>query len=143
MWPLLLMAGSAVMQGYAQSKADKSAADAAKLNAIASRISTMFKVQDLRDAGERLESSQRAAYGKSGVDLTTGSAAEVQAESAKQIEKEIYRVKYTGGLQQSGQMTQADAFTKASNYAMIGGLLKGGATYISGAGKMSDIQVKQ
>jgi hypothetical protein len=103
----------------------------------------MFKVQDLEDAGKRFESTQRAAYAKSGVDITSGSAAEVTAESARQIEKEITRVKYTGGFQVQSAQTMEDAFTRASNYALIGGFLKGGALAYGGWGKLEDIKVKQ
>jgi hypothetical protein len=135
-------AGSRVLGGFSEKKANESAENVARMNAFAARVSTALKVQDIEEAGERLRASQKVAAAASGVDISSGSVGEVMAASARQIEREIHRVKYTGALQEKGAMTQADAYSKAAGYALGGGILGGFATGISMSGRLNDIKVK-
>ena len=136
-----LQAGSSILGGIASKKANQAAARAAQLNALAAKISTAFKVQDIRDAGARLESSQRAAYGRSGVEMSSGSPAEVIMGSARNIEKEIFRATYTGSLQEQGAMSSADAYKKAGDYALLGGFAKAGASVLGGMDAIDRLKV--
>jgi len=126
MFPLIIMAASAIAGGYSNMQAADAAKKAARLNAFASRISTEFKIQDLRAAGRRLASSQRVAAAKSGVAIGSGSAAEVINDSAANVEKEIFRAKYAGELRAQGAQMDIDAYDRAGDNAMLAGFLRAG-----------------
>lgn len=133
---LALAAAGSLLSSFTQSQADKESSKVAQLNAISARISTAFKVQDMQDAGKRLQGTQMTRAAASGVDVGSGSAVEVMNESARQIEKEIYRTKYTGGLEEEGATTTAEAYQAKSNYDLMAGFLGGTATYLGGMAKL-------
>jgi hypothetical protein len=118
-----VIAAIAAASAYKQSE---TAANAADYNAqIAQQNQTLAAAQDSRQA-EILSGQQRAAYGASGVQGSTGSPLDVLADTATQSALDRAKIKYNYGSQINLDNAQASNYRSS---ALIGAAAAGGTAY--------------
>lgn len=87
----------------------------------------MFRVQSYKQFG-----AEKAAYGASGVDSNSGSAADVLRSSAFEMERDAQKVKYGAQLKAQGYQTQAQLYGMESSSDSTGGYLSAAGTLLKG-----------
>jgi hypothetical protein len=130
-------AGGKLIGGFAEKKAQYAAAKVDDENARLSLLSgEQDALQTQRD--ERMASGDMiAALGGSGIELGSGSAADVLAESAYQGEYEVLNIRTRATRQANNAYQQAADKRRAGRNAMIGGMFGAVSTALSAA---SDIR---
>ncbi len=140
-----MQAVGSLASGYSQSKALKAQGDYQKSIYDMNAKFAQFEADDAIDRGKTaateykkkgkaLIGSQRAALAAQGIEVDSGSAAEVQADTRIQIEKETINIKNnawreawgykTQALQSSysGEIAKAMSITNANNTLLTGGM---------------------
>lgn len=92
------------------------------------------QVQDIRSASETLKSSQRAAFATQGVDVGTGSAAIIQAETDYIAELEVNTAKNNAAMEAWGYEVGADTTRTQGELAANTGRGQALGTLLSGVG---------
>lgn len=139
---LALSAFGGILSSQAEQAAYQSKIETAQTNAALARqqayqtgLSGQMQANDVRRQGAETIGAQRAAYGASGIDTNTGTAANVQAVTAGTAEQNAQKVSYNTMLQQWGLTqeanqydAQAAALKKQQSSAGIASLLTTGAS---------------
>jgi hypothetical protein len=144
--PAGLMVGGAIISAYGQLYSGQAAKQAGEYNAAMSERNAMlarqkaaedervFRTQTRRKMGE-----MRAAIGASGV-TTEGSPFEVLEDSAAQAEMDALRIRYSGEMQATNFMADAQlqryqgSASQTGSYFGAAGSLLGGLGHASGYG---------
>lgn len=138
----ILTAAAQIYQGQQQRRATNINADRAaeieEQQAKAIEEKTRQEEALHRASGERLLSTQRALYGKSGVEFT-GTPLLVMADTARQIELDARAIKYGGSIQ-AAQARNAATLSRtqgssAAKNAQTASYFSAGTTLLQGAGQ--------
>ncbi len=137
----LLMAGMAVstlvsMYGQAQQEQQQSAnaqfnASVYEANARISRASAAFESARTREAGDKLLSEQGSYFAKAGVKFE-GSVIETMANTAKQIELDLFAISFRARAEAMGYRGQASAALTSSLQAKKIAYINAALTAIQG-----------
>ncbi len=127
-------AGGAIYSGIKQEEAAEYSAKVAEQNAEASLKKAAYDEEAQREKVKRLLSTQRAAYGKSGVDLT-GSPLLVLEDTAAQGELDALAIRYGGEIEAGQQKSKAELYRLQGQTAKTEGFIKAGTTILSATGK--------
>jgi len=104
--------------------AELQATDAERRGLLASR--------QVRSQGRQVQGAQRAALAAQGVDVTTGSAVDVQADTAYQAEMDAQTIQSNAWREAYGLRTQASEGRFAGAMAAFEGESKAGASMLTG-----------
>ena len=81
--------------------------------------------------------AQKAAYAAQGIDVTTGSAAEVQDQTQQIAQRDIQTIRLNALREAWGYKSQAKGMRMAGKYAYQGGVNNAIGTGLSGAGQVA------
>ncbi|KKL86019.1 hypothetical protein LCGC14_1948910 [marine sediment metagenome] len=136
-----LIIGGTLLSAQAQKEAGEEAEAAAKANALqAAENARIVRAEGRKRAaravrgGERLKSTQRAAFGKSGV-LLTGSAQEILAETDRVTAEDVEAILTASETGQAEFLFEASQRTRQAKAAARAAKIAPLATLVSGAGK--------
>lgn len=118
---LLDVAGT-MLEGYAAKEAHEYNAQVARINADLVRRQAVIDVTRIRRTGAKVIGAATAAYGASGV-AAEGSALDVLAESAMQVEFDVQMTKWNASVQAISLENQARLQESAATNAMTGAVL--------------------
>jgi hypothetical protein len=120
-------AGSYI-QGFSDMAAGKQGAKIATMERNSALNASNYEADKMRREGQAVLGQTRAVQASSGVDITTGSAADVGAESAKNIEMDALTELYRGRLKAWNKDIEIDAHKRQAKggQAQIYGTLLGG-----------------
>lgn len=128
-----IAAGGQLFSGYQGMQAGNYSAQVAKNNARAAEQKSGFEANLIRERGEDIESSARAALGKSGVDPgASTSAAAVIGQSAQNTEMDALAAIYSGKLDANAQRAAGKLYKQQGRAAMVGGIIGAGSTLLTG-----------
>jgi hypothetical protein len=126
---------------YGQRQAGKAREQAAKYNAkvaenqaIQEGMNARERARRLRMKHRRIKASQRVRTAKSGI-LATGSALEVMAETATNMEMELSDLRWQSDIKQADYQAQAGMSLWEGRQARRAGNIAAGASLLSGAAK--------
>ncbi len=122
-------------QGQATEAAQEYNAKVSEANAEAIKAKAAYEEDISRDKLKRLMGTQRALYGKAGVDISSGSPLLVLADTAAQGEKEALAIRYGGDVEATQQKNQARLQRLYGKSAYSSGLIGAGSTFFSGMGQ--------
>lgn len=128
---------------YASANAAASVANANARMATAKGEAVMRKStweeRRIRTASRKVQGSQRSALAASGVDPNTGSALDVQADTAYQAAEDVAMTHYNAELQKWGfdieaanYKAQAQSHKQQGTSALIGGVIGAGSSILTG-----------
>lgn len=120
--------------GYQQSKAASYNAKVQEQAAVAAEQKAEYDETAHRQRVQSILSSQRALYGKSGVELT-GSPLLVLEDTAKQGEMDALAIRYGGDVEAAQQRSGAALSKMQSSSALTSGVLGAGSSLLSGYSK--------
>ncbi len=127
-------AGASIYSGVAQNKLAQAQARADEVQGQAELQASVERAARIRMNGQRFLSEQRVAQNTSGVEGSSGSALEVGAADAGQIELDALTEMY-GGTNRRAALRQQAGYTRAAGkVAQTVGFVRG-ASDILGAGK--------
>jgi hypothetical protein len=126
-------AGLAVAQGYAQKSSYDQQAENMRLLGRQQLDAASVEADQVRAAGRRELGHVRAIQGASGVDLSSGSAADVGANIAQQEELKALHTMYQGRLGNWQQQYAADVAKTQGKAAVIGGYTQAAGTVLGAA----------
>ena len=86
---------------------------------------------------KKLVGAQKAAYAAQGIDLGTGSAADVQDTTQVQAARDVQTIRLNAMREAWGYKTQAKGFRLAGKYAYQGGVNSAIGQGLSGAGQVA------
>src|SRR3990167_1939061 len=136
---LLIAAGLSAASAVSQGKADRAQADfQARINeqqAQREREVSDEEERDFRKVQSANLAERRAALGKSGVDLSSGSPLLASSDFAAETELQAQRIRRGGETKATRLGQQADFLRQAGKSAQQRGFLRGGASLLSGYGK--------
>lgn len=140
--PAFFLAGAQLAMGSLQAASGMSAAksQARELRRQGDQelMAASIDASNLRYAGGRQGSEILAQQAASGVDVSGGSAADVGAEHARNVELDALRVQYGGVLKRHSAYTQALLINKAARAeatgTILGSLISAGKTASGGFG---------
>lgn len=139
----VLAAGGAVMQGVAAKKAADANAKAGRRNAKLAEDAASDALQRgeedagrIQMQGDALESQQRVGFAGQGVDVTLGSAARTQEDTASLTAMDVETVRNNAQREAWGLERQADNMRAEAAAASKGGNLALAAGIIGGAGSL-------
>lgn len=127
-------AGGAVYSGVQQKKAAEYNADVAEQSALAAQDKADYDEDMHRQNVRRIISSQRALYGKSGVDMT-GSPLLTLENTAGQGELDALAIKHGGAVEASQQRSSATLSRMQGKSAATGSYIQAGSTLLTAASK--------
>jgi hypothetical protein len=113
--------GQVQQQAY-QAKAASYAADAAQNQAAAEEARQ-------RDRARRVLGSQLAAYGGAGIDPNSGTALDVAADSAAQVELDALTIRHGGRVHADAYNAEAAGYRAAMPATILGGALNAASGY--------------
>jgi hypothetical protein len=135
------LAGTGV-QAYGQYQAGQDQASAQDYNAEVDRNEALAAkdkaTQDeilSRERSRRIIGMQRAAYGKAGVDISTGTPLDVMAQAAADAELDALNIRYAGEMLSNKYLNQASQLDWLAPKTATAGILNAGGTILSGAGR--------
>jgi len=116
------------VQGFSDMAAGKQGAKIATMERNSILSASNYEAGKIRREGQAFLGQTRAVQASSGVDITTGSAADVGAESAKNIEMDALTELYRGRLKAWNKDLEIDQYKRQakSGKAQIVGTLLGG-----------------
>lgn len=129
----VIAAAGAIQQGQAQKQQSKANARLLDLQAKRTRELARIKEQRQRRDSSRLMGMQRAGFAAGGVNASTGTAALVQQQTARDAEFEALLIRAQGETEASLLEMEAAATRKKGNNQFIGGLFSGGGSLLTGA----------
>lgn len=125
--------GGTIAGGHAASAASKQSAANLRQQGIMEARSAADQAGDIRYEGERFLGATRAAQAASGVALDSGSAADVGAESAANIEMDALRALYGGRVRKWQLDYEADVERYNGKVAKTQAYIEAGATLLGNA----------
>jgi hypothetical protein len=131
-----LAAGGQVAAGMSANAAAKANADSLRQQGNLEMASASQKAEDIRYSGKRMLGETRAIQAKAGVDISGGSAADVGAESALNIEQDALRALYGGRVRKWQTDAQAKIVRAEGKNAMVMGYINAGTTLAKTAAKV-------
>lgn len=133
-------AGGQIAAGHAAAAAGKANANALQAQGNAEMQAASQKASDIRYSGNRMLGETRAIQAKSGVDLSGGSAADVAAESALNIEQDALRALYGGRVRKWQADAQATIARTEGKNAKTMGYINAGTTLLKGGANIAERQ---
>lgn len=128
---------SSIAQGKAAKEAGEATASAERANAVAAQQQAALEAEQVRRRNRLRLGANRAAAGKSGVELEN--IEDVQYDTAIQGELEALTTLYSGATSASYSRSQANIAEMTGRNAQRAGYLNAGATLLSGAGQAASI----
>lgn len=125
-------AGLYAQQGKWARESSEFSARMAELQAKDSERRGALAAQAIRSQGRRVVGAQRAALAAQGVDVSTGSAVDVQADTAYQAEADAQQTISNAWRESWGIRTQAQEGLFAGRMAEVGYQSKAAATALTG-----------
>ena len=133
---ILLAAGvtavSAISQGQAARSQARFQAAVNEQQAARERLISAGEEEDFRRRQSRLFAQRRAALGKSGVEIGTGSPLLVASDFAAEIELQALRIRSGGETRATRLEQQALLTRRAGRSAQRRGFLRAGASLLTG-----------
>lgn len=130
--------GAAFASGLAQAQQARYAAAAARANATGVMMAEGANESALKMRYTALGASQKAAQAANGVDVGSGSALRVR-EGTEQIGAlDAAMLHFNAAREAFGLRQEAGLYDTAARNAVLGGALKAGATFLSGAQSLAD-----
>jgi hypothetical protein len=126
-----LTLGSTIAQGIAGQQAGDAQAKAKTLEANAALNASNIEAGRMRREGGAFLGQTRAVQAASGVDITTGSAADVGAESARNIEMDALTELYRGRLKAWGSNIEGSQAKAAGKAALTQSIASAGGTLLT------------
>jgi hypothetical protein len=130
----LVSAVGSMASGAAQANAANAQAAAYDRQAAAERIQANYNADRQRDKSIKLISSQRAAFGASGVDMSSGSPLDVIADTTRETELDVSAIRWNGEIKAQNFEMQAGASRAKASAAQTGGLFGAISPLIKGFG---------
>jgi hypothetical protein len=127
---------SSIQQGEAADKASKFNANVAQNQAAETSMRAGFEAQQIRRKNLILSGDQRAAYAKSGVDIS-GSAVDVMNDSGVQGELSALASLWAGQNQSQKYLSQAKLDIFQGDQSRSSGYLSAGGTILSGSANVA------
>jgi hypothetical protein len=131
-----LAAGAQVAAGQSANAAAKANAESLRQQGNLEMAAASQKAEDIRYSGKRMLGETRAIQAKAGVDISGGSAADVGAESALNIEQDALRALYGGRVRKWQTDAQAKIVRAEGKNAMVMGYINAGTTLAKTAAKV-------
>lgn len=103
-------------------------------NAQLAKQQTEQRVADRRERFRRLEASNRARAGASGIELS-GSFLDVELDNLMQSEMDVANLRFGGGMESLNLMEQADASRSNASMSRVMGKERQTASYLSAGGQ--------
>ncbi|NUZ07657.1 hypothetical protein [Piscinibacter koreensis] len=127
----LISAGAAVYSGQQQEKMADRAADQAEADAEAARGAAMVEAAKIRKAAKEQRSAAVAALAASGVDVSAGTAEQIQTDIDTRGEEDALTVILSGGNR--GRYLEADARLSRmrGGQAATAGYINGGSSLLT------------
>lgn len=122
-----------IVSADAQRRAANQNADIQEQAADAARKKAAYDEQMHRERIEKILSAQRALYGKSGVDMSSGSALLVAEDTASQGELDALAIRYGGDVDAARLRSGANLSRMQGSDAQTAGMIGAGATLLQGA----------
>lgn len=126
------------VQGYYEGT---STAKQLKSEAVRTEKEAQWAANRIRSRARRLAGTQRARFAAAGVGLS-GSAVDVQADSAWQSEVDAMTTLYKGNIAAAGLRTNASAAKRSGVSALISGSFSGAGSVIGGMGTANMINAQ-
>lgn len=117
----LLSGFSSIMGGIQDKNEAEANIEIAKYNTAQEKAETLGKFSEVKG-------KQRTGYGSAGVDLTSGSPLLIAEYTAFQEKRELDSEKYEYEMKKN-------ALKHQGKQALVGGIIKGASTFMSGLGK--------
>lgn len=130
----VITAVGAIQQGQAQKQQSKANARLLELQARRTRELARINEQRQRRDSSRLMGTQRVRFAVSGVNASTGTAALVQQQSARDAEFEALLIRAQGETEASLLEMEAAATRKKGNNQLIGGIFSGAGSALTAVG---------
>jgi hypothetical protein len=131
-----LMAASQLYQGRTEQNALNADAGVDIENARRAELDGELAAEDSRRRERALSGDAIAALGANGVAIGSGSALDLLHQNAVEREYEILNRRYAAGGEAASLRISAGQKRKAAKSALFGGLLRAGATALTGIGEM-------
>ena len=128
----VLQAGAQVMQGVADYQAGNANAKLAHYEGRSAMDAANLASQQIADQGAKVLGQTHAAQAASGVDMTTGNAADVSAESASNIELDRLNALYGGQLKKWSKNIEASQYKVHATAGLVTGALDAGGSLLTG-----------
>lgn len=132
---LAISAYSIYQQGQYQKATGKYNAEMARREGEMQKARGDIELQQHRDRLKRLKGSQKVAFLKSGVQLGSGSALEVLADTEAQAALDEDIIKFNTAAQVWGKQAESELSLAKGRQAGRAGTLGAGATILEGVGK--------
>lgn len=126
-------AGEAV-QGVSDYNAGNANAQIAKMEGQSAWAQALDQAAQISNAGQRFLGTTQARQAASGVDITTGSAADVTAESARNIELDRLNAIYSGQMKRWSKVVEYNIDKAGAKTGLTTGLLKSAGTLLGSSG---------
>lgn len=127
---------SSIQQGKAQAQAHKYNAAVAQNEAIAARQAAAFEADRVRQRRDKVLSSQRAAFGKSGLALE-GSPLALMEDTAAEAELDALVVQHQGSVMAARAESQAALDRMQAKQARTAGYFGAGASVLRGVSSLA------
>lgn len=128
-------AAGAMQQGAAQQNMANYNAAVAEREAESARRAAAFEESAQRDRAEKVKSTQRALFAKSGV-TPEGSPLLVEADTAQQAEQDALAIRYSGSVAEARAKSQAALDRMQGKVAKQAGYFKAGSSLLTGASRL-------
>ncbi len=133
----LIAAGGAVATGIAANNAGKANARVQEIMAADALSRGEADEASQRRITKSQLGKQRARFAASGAEVNTGSAAQIQADTAEFGELDALRIRNNAEREAFGLRSGAAISLSQGKNALLSGVLKAGGSLIGGAGKVS------
>ena len=133
----VIAAGGAVAQGVAANNAGKANARVQEIMAADAIKRGNADEASQRRITKSALGKQRARFAASGAEANTGSAAEIQADTAEFGELDALRIRNNAEREAFALEAGAAISRSSGKNALLSGVLKAGGSLIGGAGKVS------
>lgn len=127
----VLKAGAQVAQGVSAYNTGKAQQKQYQQEAQSSIQASNIEANRLRTEGEAEIGSQRVIQAASGIDITSGSAADVSAETARGFEEDALTVLYRGRLGAHSAITKGKFARAQGSAALTQGIIGGTSTLLT------------
>jgi len=138
----MLAAGSAIVgavgaiqQGKAQQSMANYNAAVAERAAESAKVAAAFEESAQRSQAEKLRSTQRALFARSGV-TPEGSPLLVEADTAAQAEQDALAIRFSGSAAEARAKSQAAMSRFEGRVAKQASMFKAGTSLLSGASRL-------
>jgi hypothetical protein len=130
----IIQGGAQIQAGRQEQAAAEHAARMATAQAEASMRRGRFEEMRYRRQVERAIGAQRAAGAASGLDVGTGTLADIQVGTERVGELDALQIRRNAFMEASGYAQQAQQFKRAARGAKYAGFATGAGTLLTGAG---------